>query len=68
MPLGIGTGSGRGSLVYFNQATMFQSSETGYSTIKAAKQGGHSGLTDYGPDIQTAFMKHETRIPLPKTL
>ncbi|KAK7043052.1 hypothetical protein VNI00_008790 [Paramarasmius palmivorus] len=31
---------GRGSMVWFNQATMFQTSELGYPTVKAAKAAG----------------------------
>ncbi|THU99055.1 hypothetical protein K435DRAFT_856024 [Dendrothele bispora CBS 962.96] len=32
--------SGRGSMVWFNQATMFQSAELGYNTIKQAREAG----------------------------
>lgn len=31
---------GRGSAVWFNQATMFQSAETGYDTMAQAKYAG----------------------------
>jgi len=41
--------------VYFNQATMYQSSETDSATLGAAKQNGHSGAADYGEDIKRAF-------------
>ncbi|KAK7019813.1 hypothetical protein VNI00_017902 [Paramarasmius palmivorus] len=33
-------GIGRGSIVWFNQATMFQTSELGYPTVKAARAAG----------------------------
>lgn len=46
---------GRGSWVFFNEATMYMSSETRYGTIKNAKAHGHSGTTDYGRDAQQAF-------------
>ncbi|KAK7049896.1 hypothetical protein VNI00_005326 [Paramarasmius palmivorus] len=32
--------TGRGSIVWFNQATMFQTSELGFPTVKAAKSAG----------------------------
>jgi hypothetical protein len=54
-PLQAGDDEGRGSLVYFNEATMYQSSETDSATLKEAKKKGHSGKTDYGEDIQKAF-------------
>lgn len=41
--------------MYFNQATMYQSSETDSATLGAAKQNGHSGAADYGEDIKRAF-------------
>lgn len=46
---------GRGSLVYFNQATMFQTSETGFDTLQKAKEAGHSGTTDFEEDTQRSF-------------
>ncbi|KIJ45463.1 hypothetical protein M422DRAFT_46541 [Sphaerobolus stellatus SS14] len=51
---------GRGSLVFFNQATMFQSSETGKGTLVEAKKAGHSSKTDYAIDVQAAFEHHST--------
>lgn len=39
-------GNGRGSVVWFNQASMFQTSETGYDTLIKARADGHSGATD----------------------
>ncbi|KAF8960543.1 hypothetical protein BDZ97DRAFT_1665701 [Flammula alnicola] len=57
-PLEEGDDEGRGSLVYFNQAAMYQSSETDSLTLKKAVAAGHSGMTDYGADIQAAFEKH----------
>jgi hypothetical protein len=60
-PLQEGDDKGRGSLVYFNEATMYQSSETNSATLRDAKRKGHSGKTEYGEDIQQAFQKHTTR-------
>jgi hypothetical protein len=54
----IGDGDGRGSLVYFNQATMYQSSETGHPTLRAAIKAGQSGKIDYGASAQQAFMEY----------
>ncbi len=39
-------GNGRGSVVWFNQASMFQTSETGYETLETARRKGHSGNAD----------------------
>jgi len=33
-------GDGRGSCVWFNQASLFQTSELGFETIAAAKEAG----------------------------
>jgi hypothetical protein len=60
-PLGVGDDEGRGSLVYFNEATMYQSSETNSATLGDAKKRGHSGKTDYGEDIGRAFQKNVVR-------
>ncbi|TFK67546.1 hypothetical protein BDN72DRAFT_842893 [Pluteus cervinus] len=46
---------GRGSVVFFNQATMFQSSETDSSTLEEAISKGHSGKRDFAADIQQSF-------------
>lgn len=46
---------GRGSFVYFNEASMYQNSETGYDTLTQARADGHSGTTDYGSDAKQAF-------------
>ncbi|KAK7051198.1 hypothetical protein VNI00_004698 [Paramarasmius palmivorus] len=35
---------GRGSIVWFNQATMFQTAELGYDTVRAAKEAGLTGV------------------------
>lgn len=38
-----GDEQGRGSMVFFNEATMFYGSETGHDTLKAPKEAGGSG-------------------------
>ncbi|KAJ3564788.1 hypothetical protein NP233_g8060 [Leucocoprinus birnbaumii] len=55
---------GRGSMVWFNQASIFQAAETGFSTLKEARDNGHSGTTDFEMDIKAEFTKHCFRIPL----
>lgn len=50
-----GDKKGRGSFVFFNEATMYQSSETGHSTLEEAKEAGHSGITSFPDDAQAAF-------------
>ena len=63
-PIKAGDESGRGSLVYFNQATMYQSSETGYATVGEAIEAGDSGKSDYGVNAQMAFTKHAKYFPM----
>ena len=62
-PVKEGDEYGRGSLVYFNQATMYQTSETGHATIQEATQAGGSGVVDYGLSAQEAFTKYAKYIP-----
>jgi hypothetical protein len=59
-----GDEEGRCSLVYFNQAMMYQCSETGYSGISEAKKAGHSGTTDFPRDAQQAFEKYGSLVKL----
>ena len=59
-----GNENGRGSLVYFNQASIHQSAETGFTTVGDAKLAGFSGKTDYGKDAQAAFEKYATYLPV----
>ncbi len=68
LPLGVGGEEGRGSWVYFNEASMHQSSETGYSSLKEARLRGHSGKTDYSSDIQRCFEQHGKFIEVPEAL
>ena len=54
-PISDGDDQGRGSLVWFNQASMYQASETQLGSVKEAKNVGHPGTTDYGKDANQAF-------------
>jgi hypothetical protein len=63
-PIKLGDEHGRGSLVYFNQATMYQTSETGYPTIGEAIEAGDSGKVDYGASAQEAFTEYAKYIPI----
>ena len=65
-PIKAGDEQGRGSLVYFNQATMYQTSETGYATVGEAVESGHSGKSDYGANAQVAFTSFARYSPLKK--
>ncbi|KAH9835168.1 uncharacterized protein C8Q71DRAFT_764447 [Rhodofomes roseus] len=46
---------GRGSAVWFNMATMLQTSETGHATLKQAKDARVSTTTDYAVDVEKFF-------------
>lgn len=63
-PLQEGDECGWGSLVFFNQATMYQSSETNCSTMQEAVKAGGSGVADYGESAQEAFTKHAKYVPV----
>lgn len=63
-PIEKGDEFGRGSLVYFNQATMYQSSETGYATVADAIEAGKAGTVDYGTCAQEAFTRYARYHPL----
>ncbi|TFY82050.1 hypothetical protein EWM64_g1963 [Hericium alpestre] len=66
-PLVQGEEEGRGSMVWFNMATMFQSAETGFDTIKKAKAAGHSGKA--GPNvIPKNFASMGTYISVPSAM
>ncbi|KAG6374572.1 hypothetical protein JVT61DRAFT_3925 [Boletus reticuloceps] len=46
---------GRGSLVWFNQASMIQSAEIGYSSITAAQKAGAKATTNFQSDADKYF-------------
>lgn len=61
-PIQEGDDEGRGSVVYFNMATMFQSSESGFNSLKEAKKHGMDGLSSV--TTQDAFQAYAERIDL----
>ena len=63
-PIEAGDERGRGSLVYFNQATMYQTSETGHATLGDAVAAGGSGKVDYGVSAQEAFTRYGRYVPV----
>jgi len=62
-PIEAGDEQGRGSLVFFNQATMYQTSETGHATVGEAVRAGDSGKVDYGESAQEAFTRYGKYVP-----
>ena len=52
-----GDESGRGSIVFFNEATMFYGPETGYDTLGEARLAQESGCVDFGHSAKNAFQK-----------
>ncbi|KAJ7795479.1 hypothetical protein B0H14DRAFT_2620894 [Mycena olivaceomarginata] len=66
-PIIAGDDEGRGSFVFFNQSTMRQGPVTGFDTIAQAKANGHSGVVDYGTDMQAAFERNLTLKPIVPT-
>jgi hypothetical protein len=67
-PMEAGDECGRGSLVYFNQATMYQTSETGHATVAEAIRAGESGRADYGASAQEAFTRYGRYVPAQSAL
>lgn len=57
----IGSEEGRGSIVFFNQASLFQSSETNSSTLKAAAAQGKVVTSDFVGTAQTLFTTYATK-------
>jgi len=57
-PLEDGDDEGRGSVVFFNQASMYAASETGHGTIPAAKLAGLPGTSDFKLTAQEAFEQY----------
>jgi hypothetical protein len=51
-------------MLWFNQATMYQASETQFGSVKNAKAAGHPGTTDYGKDAQQAFKTYAIFKPI----
>jgi hypothetical protein len=51
-------------MVYFSQASMYQSAESGFGTLAEAKLAGQRGVADYGTEIQRAFTDFATFVPM----
>lgn len=47
---------GRGSAVWFNQATMFQTAELGYNTVAEAEESGVDTTSKYTPGSFPSLM------------
>lgn len=63
-PIGPGDEEGRGSIVFFNQASMYRSSELGGDSVVEAKKKGKSTIRDFGSDVQKAFESMAIRTSL----
>lgn len=61
----IGREEGRGSIVLFNQASLFQSSETDSPSLKAAKADGKDTTSNFAGNIQDSFLTEVTRHVFP---
>ncbi|KAJ7120520.1 hypothetical protein C8R43DRAFT_1136896 [Mycena crocata] len=59
---------GRGSMVFFSQATMRYGPATGHNTLSAAKAAGRSRVADYDADIAVAFSQNVFSIPVPQPI
>lgn len=60
--------TGRGSFVWFNMASMFQSSESGFQSLKKAKEAGfkHKTVSDYKQVMQQAFNNNASYFDVPR--
>jgi hypothetical protein len=56
---------GRGSFVFFNQASMFYGPETGFDTLREAGRYGQSQTTDFPSDAREAFTDMARFFPTP---
>lgn len=61
-PIQDGDDDGRGSVVWFNMATMLQSSESGADTLKEVRERGESGYAEM--TVQEAFEYIAIRKPV----
>jgi len=53
-----GDDEGHGSVVFFNQASMYMTSETGFPTLNAARAAGETGKVSFPASAQEAFLMH----------
>jgi hypothetical protein len=54
-----GDRKGRGSMVFFNQATMRTLAVTGHDSLNVAQANGQSRTSDWGESAQKAFTRTE---------
>lgn len=66
MPIKPGDDEGRVSIVFFNQASMYRSSELNGDSVAQAKLKGKSVTRNYGEDVQKAFDSQTTYVSLTK--
>ena len=62
-PIMPGDDEGRVSVVFFNQAQMYRSSELDGDSVAEAKSKGKSAVRDFGADSQAAFESTLSYIP-----
>ena len=58
---------GRGSLVFFNQASLFQTAETNCASLKEAARKGVPTEANFGKDLTEAMEKYGVYHPLDST-
>jgi hypothetical protein len=59
---------GRGSIVFFSQATMRTGPLTGYDTWKKASEAGVNTKVDVESDVRAAFQKGLIMCPVPQDI
>ncbi|KAJ7037645.1 hypothetical protein C8F04DRAFT_952465, partial [Mycena alexandri] len=64
-PVVPGDDTGRGSMVFFSQASMRHGPETGSHTLEMAINAGHSGSVDRNLTVREAFQRARIDIPIP---
>ncbi len=58
LPLNDEGATGRGSMVFFNEATTYQTAELQYRTKKEAAEAGENVSRDFGSDANAAFHRN----------
>lgn len=64
-PIEPGDEEGRGTFVYFNEATMYQSSETGFGSLHEARKAKQSVTVNWQEKANEAFARLGTLVPVP---
>ncbi|PPQ97406.1 hypothetical protein CVT26_006808 [Gymnopilus dilepis] len=63
-PLGGLGDEGRGSLVFFNQASMYRGAETGFDTLTEARSAGMSGSISSAEQVNLAFSQQVLKMDI----